>query len=86
MVSSLAEAIRGRETDDWPYAAGLRLLESCRLRIKDIDFERWQILICDGKGHKDRHVPPPERLHEGLQRQMNSALVQSGEELGAGVV
>ena len=36
------------------YGAGLRLLECCRLRVKDIDFATNQITIRDGKGHKDR--------------------------------
>ena len=36
------------------YGAGLRLLECCRLRVKDVDFATNQIVIRDGKGHKDR--------------------------------
>jgi integrase len=36
------------------YGAGLRLLECCRLRIKDVDFAMNQITIRDGKGGKDR--------------------------------
>jgi len=32
------------------YGAGLRLLECCRLRIKDVDFAASQITIRDGKG------------------------------------
>jgi integrase len=36
------------------YGAGLRLLECCRLRVKDIDFEANQVVIRDGKGSKDR--------------------------------
>jgi integrase len=34
--------------------AGLRLLECCRLRVKDVDFATNQIVIRDGKGGKDR--------------------------------
>lgn len=70
------------------YGAGLRLLESCRLRIKDVDFDRKQIIIRDGKGQTDRHVPLPDRLAESLQRQIRSATVQHREdlELGAGHV
>jgi integron integrase len=66
------------------YGAGLRLLESCRLRVKDVDFERRQILIRNGKGDKDRYVPLPERLQDGLERQMKSALVQHREDLNLG--
>ena len=52
------------------YGAGLRLMEACRLRVKDIDFDRRQIIVRDGKGEKDRAVPLPERLIPGLQRQL----------------
>jgi integrase len=38
----------------WLYGTGMRLMECMRLRIKDIDFGRGEILIRDGKGAKDR--------------------------------
>ena len=63
------------------YGAGMRLMESCRLRIKDVDFDRKQILIRDGKGEKDRYVPLPEKLREGLQKQIQSAMTQHREDL-----
>jgi site-specific recombinase XerD len=44
------------------YGAGLRVMECCRLRMKDVDFDRRQIIVRDGKGEKDRAVPLPERL------------------------
>ena len=51
------------------YGAGMRLMECCRLRVKDIDFERKQIVIREGKGNKDRMVPLPDRSVAPLQRQ-----------------
>jgi len=36
------------------YGAGLRIMEGVRLRVKDIDFDRRQIVVRDGKGSKDR--------------------------------
>jgi integrase len=36
------------------YGSGLRLTEALELRIKDIDFERCEIRLRDGKGRKDR--------------------------------
>ena len=34
------------------YGTGLRLLEGLRLRVKDVDFDRGQILVHDGKVFK----------------------------------
>ena len=36
------------------YGTGLRLLECLRLRVKDLDFERHEIVVREGKGQKDR--------------------------------
>jgi integron integrase len=38
------------------YGSGLRLLEACSLRIKDIDLEQRSITLRDVKGRKDRHT------------------------------
>ena len=54
------------------YGSGLRLMEALRLRVKDIDFERRELTIRQGKGAKDRVTMLPtaavEPLHEQLQR------------------
>lgn len=44
------------------YGGGLRLMECLRLRIQDLDFERREIIIRDGKGGKDRRTMLPESL------------------------
>ncbi len=49
------------------YGTGMRLMECLRLRIKDIDFERNEITIRDGKGGKDRVTMLPNALKEELQ-------------------
>ena len=36
------------------YGSGLRLMECVRLRVKDIDFGRHELIVRDGKGNKDR--------------------------------
>jgi integron integrase len=41
------------------YGSGLRLLECARLRVKDLDFERHQLVVRAGKGDKDRVTPLP---------------------------
>jgi integron integrase len=49
------------------YGTGMRLMECVRLRVKDVDFERGEILIRDGKGAKDRVTMLPESLAGSLQ-------------------
>jgi len=49
------------------YATGMRLLEGLRLRVKDVDFERREITVRDGKGGRDRRTMLPERLLEPLR-------------------
>jgi integron integrase len=44
------------------YGSGLRLFECVNLRIKDIDLERLEIVVRDGKGRKDRITVLPGRL------------------------
>jgi integron integrase len=50
------------------YGCGLRVSECVRLRMKDVDFDRRQILVRDAKGGKDRMVPMPESLVGELER------------------
>ncbi len=52
------------------YGSGLRLMESVRLRVKDLDFEHRALLVRDGKGGKDRVVTLPDELIEPLQRHL----------------
>jgi len=44
------------------YGGGLRLMETLRLRIKDIDFDYCQIVVRDGKGKKDRSTVLPDSI------------------------
>ncbi|MFK7818307.1 MAG: integron integrase [Planctomycetaceae bacterium] len=70
------------------YGSGLRLLEACRLRVKDVDFDRRQIMIRDGKGEVDRMVPLPSAVEAGLRRQLDAVARQhhADLEMGAGWV
>jgi len=52
------------------YGSGLRLMECVRLRVKDIDFGRNEIMVRDGKGQKDRVTMLPRILFEPLQRHL----------------
>jgi len=48
------------------YGAGLRLMECCRLRVKDMELERNEILVRDGKGRKDRITVLPRKVKDPL--------------------
>ena len=53
------------------YGTGMRILEALRLRVKDIDFARKEILIRDGKGFKDRVTMLPISLGKPLQAHLD---------------
>lgn len=52
------------------YGCGLRLEETCRLRVKDIDLDRRMVMVREGKGDKDRAIPLPELLVEPLRKHL----------------
>jgi integron integrase len=51
------------------YGTGLRVMELCTLRLRDLDFDRGQILVRSGKGDKDRIVMMPASLRGELAEQ-----------------
>ena len=67
------------------YGAGLRILESLRLRIQDIEFERNQIVVRQGKGAKDRVTLLPQPLIEPIRRQMTHARQLHQQDLANGL-
>ena len=52
------------------YGSGLRIMEAVRLRVKDIDFSRDEIIVRDGKGEKDRVTMLPQALKPRLRMQI----------------
>ncbi len=44
------------------YGAGLRLSECLALRVKDLEFGNYQVIVRGGKGAKDGRAPLPESL------------------------
>jgi integron integrase len=66
------------------YGAGLRLLEYLRLRVKDIDFASHQILIREGKGHKDRRTMLPAVVKEPLAAHIEHVRQQHQHDLANG--
>ena len=66
------------------YGTGMRLLEGLRLRVKDIDFERREIVIRDGKGGKDRVTVLPENLLLPLTEHIARRQALHNKDLAAG--
>lgn len=66
------------------YGTGMRLLEGLRLRVKDIDFERREIIIREGKGSKDRVTVLPENLIEPLQQRLRKTRTVHQQDLDEG--
>jgi integron integrase len=48
------------------YGAGLRLMECLRLRVKDVDLGRGEIVVREGKGMKDRVAVLPMKVRQPL--------------------
>ena len=66
------------------YGTGMRLLEGLRLRIKDVDFGRGQVMVRDGKGMKDRVTMLPDRLRGPLQAHLARVVNLHRKDLAAG--
>jgi integrase/recombinase XerD len=50
------------------YGCGLRCMEVRSLRLGDLDFDRLQLRVKDGKGLKDRYVAMSAHLARGLRQ------------------
>ena len=70
------------------YGSGMRLLECCRLRVKDVEMERLALRIRAGKGAKDRVTMLPETLAGPLADHLKRVRRQHERDLsrGAGFV
>ena len=66
------------------YGTGMRLIEGLRLRVKDVEFSRREILVRNGKGGKDRVTVLPENLILPLQEQIGRARAVHQRDLAQG--
>jgi integron integrase len=66
------------------YGSGLRLLESLRLRVKDVDFSGGTITVRNGKGAKDRVTVLPRKLAEPLKAHLDRVRRQHEADLSRG--
>ena len=53
------------------YGTGIRLMEGLRLRVKDLEFERLEVIVREGKGGKDRITMLPEGLVKPLRAHLD---------------
>ena len=66
------------------YGSGLRLMECCQFRVKDVDFAYRQITVRDGKGHKDRVTMLPASLAEPLKTHLEQVRAIHDQDLADG--
>jgi integron integrase len=66
------------------YGTGMRITEGVRLRVKDVEFSRREILIRDGKGRKDRISMLPQGIARPLHTQIEAVLALHAADLAAG--
>ena len=67
------------------YGSGLRLLEAVSLRVKDLDFERGQVLVRAAKGAKDRVTVLPRSLEEPLRAHLEQVRRLHARDLARGL-
>jgi integron integrase len=67
------------------YGSGLRLMECCRLRVKDLDWDQNQLVVRAGKGDKDRYTTLPSGLRDPLREHLARVEVRHREDLAAGL-
>lgn len=66
------------------YGGGLRLMEGLRLRVKDVDLERRQITVRDGKGEKDRVTVLAGCWRDPLERHLEEVRALHARDLELG--
>ena len=68
--TATAEGLRDRAILETLYATGMRRMELANLKAHDIDYERGTVMIRQGKGKRDRHIPIGERALAWLAKYM----------------
>jgi integron integrase len=66
------------------YGSGLRIMEALRLRVKDVDFARREIVVRGGKGFKDRMTMLPDALIQPLKNHLLKVKTLHNDDLAAG--
>ena len=66
------------------YGSGLRVSETIKLRIKDIDFSQNVIMILYSKGNRHRRCVLPESIKESIRNQIQTAAALHENDLNSG--
>lgn len=66
------------------YGSGLRIMEALRLRVKDLEFTRGEILVREGKGFKDRVTMLPARLVEPIRAHLKQVRALHEQDVAEG--
>lgn len=82
VLSALQE--RPRLQASLMYGSGLRLEECLTLRVRDLDLDRAQVWVRQGKGAKDRVTPLPESLRGALRDQLEGVRQLHSDDVAVG--
>ena len=66
------------------YGTGMRVMEGVRLRVKDVEFTRRELIVREGKGNKDRVTMLPQTLVDPLQQHLVRVKALHEKDLAAG--
>ena len=85
-TARLLEAMAGtaRLMAEVTYGGGLRVMECCRLRVKDVDFENDLLFVRDGKGGKDRSTLLAKSVKDRLRAHLARVRDLHAKDLAAG--
>ncbi len=67
------------------YGSGLRLMEAHRLRVKDVEFEKGQVVVRRGKGAKDRLTMLPRAVSGALREHLDAGRDAYEQDVADGV-
>jgi integron integrase len=66
------------------YGSGIRLQECCQLRVKDLDFERGELRVRQGKGGRDRVTVLPGTVRDPLRAHLQQVRLVMGRRVARG--
>jgi integron integrase len=66
------------------WGGGLRLMEALRLRVQDVDFDRRELQVRDGKGRRDRLTVLSDCVTEMLREKIAASLLLHKKDLANG--